>query len=217
MTKTFRVALAILPLALTIGCTDKFKAPAEAAVKAADAAVEALKSDEVSQFAAGPAKAIADTLADAKAKLNSKDYEAALKEAQAIPGRVKDVVGQAAAAAQAAVEAKKAALTAAWQDASKETHDAFETIHAKLTALKKAKKLPKGFDKKALTAAGTKAADLETQWAKAAEKFKAGAVEEATTLAKDLAAKGRELAAMLPGGKPAALPAKPTAAKPGKK
>jgi hypothetical protein len=216
MTKTLRVALAILPLTLTIGCTDKFKAPAEAAVRAAEAAVDALKSDEVTQYAAGPAKAILDALADAKAKVAGKDYEAALKEAQGIPARVKDVVGQAAAAAQAALEAKKAALTSAWQEASKATSEAFETIHAKLTALKKAKKFPKGFDKKALTAANTKAADLEAQWAKAAERFKAGAVEEATTLAKELAAKGHELAASLPGGKePAKAPAK--AAKPAAK
>jgi hypothetical protein len=206
MTKTLRVALAILPLALTTACTDKFKAPAEAAVKAGELAVESLRSEEVTQFAAGPAKTVTDALADAKARVAGKDYEGALKVAQAIPGRVKDVVGQAAAAAQAAAEAKKAALQNAWQDASKETHQAFETIHAKLAALKK--KLPKGFDKKAFSGASTKAAELEGAWAKVGEQFKAGAVEEATTAAKDLAAKGRALAASLPTVKaPAPAPA----------
>jgi PBP1b-binding outer membrane lipoprotein LpoB len=201
MTKNIRLALAILPLALIIGCTDKQKAPAESAVKSAEAAVEALKSEEVTQFAAGPAKAVTDTLADAKAKLAAKDYDSAIKEAQAIPARVKDVVGQAAAAAQAAVESKKQAMSAAWQEASKETAAALEAVHSRIDAIKKQKKLPKGIDKKGLAVASSKAAELETEWSKATEKFKAGAVEEATSLAKSLAGRGNELASTLPNVK----------------
>jgi hypothetical protein len=198
MKKTLMLALVLAPLALSTGCADKFKEPAEAAVKAAEGAVEALKSDEVTQYAGGPAKAVADALAAAKAKVASKEYEAALGLAKDIPARVKDVVGQASLAAQAAAEAKKKAIEAAWQEASKEASAALAAVHDKLAALKKAKTLPKGFDKKKLAAASTKAAAIESDWAKAAEKAKAGAVEEATALAKDLAARGKELAASLP-------------------
>ena len=212
MTKLYRVALAILPLALATGCTDKFKAPAEAAIKAGEQAVETLKTDEVAQFAAGPAKAVNDALADAKNRAAGKDFEGALKVAQTLPGRAKDVLGQAAVAAQAAEEAKKAAALAAWQDASKATQQALEGAHAKLTALKK--KPSKIFDKKASNAANAKYAELEGEWAKIGEKFKAGgpnAVDEATAAAKELAIRVKALATSLPAVKVAAAPAPPPA------
>jgi colicin import membrane protein len=208
MTKTLRLALILAPLALVSGCADKFKEPAEAAVKAAEGAVEALKSDEVTQYAGGPAKAITDGLAAAKAKLAGKEYEAALGLAKDLPARVKDVVGQASQAAQAAAEAKKKAIEAAWQEASREASTSLAAVHDKIAALKKAKILPKGFDKKKLAAVASKAAAVESDWAKAAEKAKAGAVEEATALAKDLANRGKELAASLPATKPVVAKAK---------
>ena len=207
MNKTLWLALVLAPLALA-GCTDKFKEPAEAALKSAEAAVKALESDEVTQFAGGPAKAITDALAAAKAKAAAKEYEAALGMVKDLPARVKDVVGQASQAAQAAAEAKKKAIEAAWQEASREASASLAAVHDKLSALRKAKVLPKGFDKKKLAAASTKAAAVESDWAKAAEKAKAGAVEEATAMAKDLAARGKELAAGLPAVKVAAAKAK---------
>jgi hypothetical protein len=215
MTKTLKLALLIAPLALLAGCSDKYKEPAEAAVKAAEGSVEALKSDEVTQFAGGPAKAVTDALAGAKAKLGAKEYEAALAGAKDIPARVKDVVGQASQAAQAAAEAKKKAIETGWQEISKDASATLATLHEKLTALKKAKSLPKGFDKKKLAAASTAAATVESDWAKAGEKAKAGAVEEATLLAKDLVARGKELATSLPTlpGPKAPPPAKPAKAK----
>jgi colicin import membrane protein len=209
MKKTLWLALVLAPLTLVTGCSDKFKEPAEAALKAADGAVEALKSDEVTQYAGGPAKAVTDALAAAKAKAAAKEYEAALGLAKDVPARVKDVVGQASQAAQAALEARKKAIEAAWQEASREASAALAAANEKLAALKKAKTLPKGFDKKKLAAASSKAAGVEGDWAKATEKAKAGAVEEATALAKDVAAHGKELAASLPAVKaPAAAPAK---------
>lgn len=206
MTKTLKVALLLAPLALLSGCTDKFKAPAEAAVKAAEGAVEALRSDEVTQFAGGPAKAVTDALAGAKAKLGAKEYEAALAAAKDIPARVKEVVGQASQAAQAAAEAKRKAVEAAWQEASRDASATMAALHEKLGALKKLRVLPKGFDKKKLTAAEASAASLEGELARAAEKGKAGALEEATTLAKEAVARGKELVSALPAHK--ALPAK---------
>jgi len=209
MKKTLWLALVLAPLILVTGCSDKFKEPAEAALKAADGAVEALKSDEVTQYAGGPAKAVTDALAAAKAKAAAKEYEAALGLAKDVPARVKDVVGQASQAAQAALEARKKAIEAAWQEASREASAALAAANEKLAALKKAKTLPKGFDKKKLAAASSKAAAIEGDWAKATEKAKGGAVEEATALAKDVAAHGKELAASLPAVKaPAAAPAK---------
>jgi len=202
MNKTLWLALVLAPLALS-GCTDKFKEPAEAAIKAAESAVQALESDEVTQYAGGPAKAITDALAQAKAKAAAKEYEAALGIVKDLPGRVRDVVGQATQAAQAAAEERRKAIEATWQEASKAASASLAAVHDKLAALRKAKVLPKGFDKRKLTAASAKAAAVESDWAKAAEKAKAGAVEEATAMAKDLAARGKELAARLPTVKPA--------------
>ena len=210
MMKTLKLALLLAPLALLAGCADKFKEPAEAAIKAAEGAVGALKSDEVTQFAGGPAKAITDALAAAKAKASAKEFEAALGLVKDIPAKVKEVVGQASQAAQAAAEAKKKAVETAWQEVSKDASATMATLHEKLGALKKAKTLPKGYDKKKLTAASTSVAALEGDWAKAAEKAKAGAVEEATTIAKDLVARGKELATSLPALK---APAAATKAK----
>jgi hypothetical protein len=214
MKKLLWLALVAAPLALT-GCSDKFKEPAEGALKAADGAVEALKSDEVTQYAGGPAKAVTDALAAAKAKAAAKEYEAALGLAKDIPARVKDVVGQASQAAAAAAEARKQAIEAAWQEAHKETSATLAGLHAKLEALRKAKAQPKGWDKKKTTAAATKAAALEGEWSKASEKGKASAFEEATAMAKDVSARVKELATSLPEVKAAA--AAPAKAKGGKK
>jgi len=218
MKKTLWLALILAPLAAVTGCTDKFKEPAEAALNAADGAVEALRSDEVTQYAGGPAKAVTDAVAEAKAKAAAKEYEAALGLAKDVPARVKDVVGQASQAAQAAAEAKKRAIDAAWQEASREASAALASANEKLAALRKAKTLPKGYDKKKLATASSKAAAVEGDWAKATEKAKGGAVEEATALAKDVAAHGKALAASLPAVKaPAKAPAKAKAKPPAKK
>lgn len=200
--------LVLVPLLALAGCTDKFKEPAEGALKAADAAAQELKSEEVAQYAPGPAKAIADTVAAAKAKAAAKEYEAALGLAKDVPSRVKDVVGQASQAAVAAAEAKKAAVAAAWEEARKEGTAAVAALHERLGPLKKAKSPPKGWDKKKLADTLAKGGGVEADWAKVGEKAKAGALEEAAALAKDVTVRARDLAATLPAGKAAAAKAK---------
>ncbi len=80
MNRSLRVALAALPLALAMACTDANKVPAEAALKSAEAAVATL-GDEASKLAPDQTKAVQDSLTSAKALAEKKDYKGALAAA----------------------------------------------------------------------------------------------------------------------------------------
>ena len=109
MTKSLRIALAVVPFALFVACTDAAKAPAEAAVASAGAAVQSLQGD-VAKFAPEAVKGVQDAYAKAKDLLAKQDYKGALAAAGEIPGKVKDAVSLSAA--------NKEKLAQAWNDLS---------------------------------------------------------------------------------------------------
>ncbi len=164
MLRKTSLALAIAPLLLVIGCTDAAKAPAEAALKAGEAAVASV-TEEVSKLAPVQVQAAKEALSSAKAMAAKQDYKAALAAAGEIPGKVKE----AAAAAQAKKDEAARALAAAkkaFVDATAALPGKLTAIKAKLTALAKAKKLPKGITKATVTKAKTAYAELEDGLAK---------------------------------------------------
>src|SRR5258708_17739937 len=89
---TWVAALVAGSLALACG-----KAPAQVALKAADAAIEAARP-EVERYAPQEFKALADLSRAAHDKFNQGDYKGALADAEALPARVK--AGLAAAQAR---------------------------------------------------------------------------------------------------------------------
>jgi hypothetical protein len=184
MSRTLKTAVAIVPFLLAIACTDANKAPAEAAMKTAEAAVATLGA-EVSKFAPEGMASIQKSLAAAKDLIAKQDYKGALDAATAIPGKVKEVAAAAAA--------KKDELVKAWNDVSAKVPAMTAAIKSRLGILAQAKKMPAGLDKAALAKANEGVAALESGFAKVSDEFKGGKLAEAIAGAKDLQAKGAEL------------------------
>jgi hypothetical protein len=184
MKNQWKLLAAIVPLALSVACTDAAKMPAEAAMKAAETAMGELKGD-VAKLAPDQVKAAQDAFASAKDKIAKEDYKGALATAGEIPAQVK--------AAVAAAAAKKDELLKAWNEASGGLPKMVEAIKSRLGILAEAKKLPPGIDKAGLAKAQEGVAAIEGGLAKAAEQVKSGGFAEAIAQAKELKAKGAEI------------------------
>ena len=196
MNRSLRVALAALPLALALACTDASKVPAEAALQAAESAVASL-GDEAGKLLPDQTKAVQDALASAQALAAKKDYKGALAAAAEIPAKVKDVVAALAAKkdelAKAAAEAAKAELMKKLEEASGPLGDMLGALKSRVGILSEARKLPAGMTKATLAEARTGVADLEAGIAAVQEQAKGGDVEAALAQAGELKAKGMEL------------------------
>ena len=174
MNRKTSLALALAPLLLLAACTDAAKAPAEAALKAGEAAV-ATVTEEVSKLAPAQVQAAKDALSSAKALAAKEDYKAALAAAGEIPAKVKEAVAAAQAKKDEAARALAAAQKA-FADATAALPGQLSAIKARLAELAKAKKLPKGITKATLAQAKTSYAALEDGLAK----LKASAATDAT-------------------------------------
>jgi uncharacterized phage infection (PIP) family protein YhgE len=194
MNRKTSLALALAPLLLVIGCTDANKAPAEAALKAGEAAVASV-TEEISKLAPVQVQAAKEALSGAKALAGKQDYKAALAAAGEVPGKVKEAV----AAAQAKKDEAARALAAAKQafvDATAALPEKLSAIKAKLASLAKAKKLPKGITKATLTKGKAAAAELEEGLSKLkarAETDVNGALAEAGELQRKAADLAKQL------------------------
>ena len=179
---------------LFVGCESPAKAPADAAIKAAEAGVEAAKA-EAQRFVPDQLKAAQDAIAGAKDKFTAADYPAALTAANEASAKASQLLG--------AIKAKKDELVAAWKTAEAQMGAQTQAINAKLAELEKAKKLPKGLDKDAVQKAKDDLAALGKDWADAASKFGTGQLQEAVAAAKGLVPRVQEVASKLgiePGG-----------------
>ena len=173
---------------LLVGCENPSKAPADAAIKAAEAALDAAKA-EAQKYVPDQLKAVQDAVAAAKAKFTAGEYPAALGAAQDAAKKA----GELAAAAKA----KKDELFAAWNEASAQVNGQVKAINEKLAELAKAKKLPKELDKEAVQKAKDDVAAVVKDWTDAAAKYGSGQIQEAVASAKGLAARVGEIATRL--------------------
>ena len=191
---TLKATVAAASCALLLACnTDKV--PADAAIKAAEASVAAVKADAL-KFAPEQLKAVETSLAAAKDQFTKGEYKAALTGATELGGKVKDLA--------AAATAKKDELTKAWADLSAELPKSVEAVKAKVEELAKAKKLPKEISADALAAAKDGLAKVEGAWKDAADAFGAGNFQDALAKGGALKAKVAEIAGLLGVQVPAA-------------
>jgi hypothetical protein len=180
--------MVVLVAALLAGCTSADKAPAEAALKAAEAAVGAAKT-EIAKYMPDQAKALDTALAAAKEKFDKGDYKGALADAQALAGKAKEL-GQAAAA-------KKEELTKSWTTLSEGLPKVVDAIQSRLDVLSKSRKLPAGLTADKLASAKTGLADITKQLAAATTAFQNGSLQDAVSMATALKAKAAEVMTIL--------------------
>ena len=130
--KYILVAIGVATLACNSG-----KAPAEAALKLADDAVNAARP-AAEKYVPEEFKALADELAAAKEAFGKGDYKGALAAAQSIPTAATELLGKA--------KAKKEELVAAWNQMSGSLPQMVDAIKTRIETLSKTKKLPAGID-----------------------------------------------------------------------
>jgi hypothetical protein len=199
---TLKATVVAASCALLIACnTDKV--PADAAIKAADASLAAVKPD-AEKFAPEQLKAVETSLAAAKDQFGKGDYKAALASATELGGTVKDL-GAAAAA-------KKDEMTKAWADLSANLPKSVEAVKAKIEELAKAKKLPKEIGADKLAAAKEGLAKVEGAWKEATDAFAAGNLQDALAKGGAVKEKVAEIAGLLGIQAAPAVPAAPAAA-----
>ncbi len=176
MRRALGVGSAVLIAALAlVACESADKAPAAAAITAAQTALDAVRA-EAAKFVPDQVKAVEDALTTAKANFEKQDFKAALASAQDAAAKTKDL-GAAAAA-------KKAELTKAWEEMSSGVPKMAEAIKGRVEILSKSKKLPAGLDKAKLDGAKAGLAALDQSWTEAADAFKSGNVTDAVAKAK---------------------------------
>ena len=168
-----RGILCLVALVLLSACASD-KAPAEQAIKAAEAAVAGVKA-EAAKWVPDQAQALDASLASVKDKFAKGDYKAVLTEAPALAGRAKDVA--------AAATAKQAALTKSWEEMSAGLPKMVEAVKSRVDILSKSKKLPANVTKEQFEAAKAGLAEATKGWDDATAAFKGGNVADAVAKA----------------------------------
>lgn len=160
------------------------KAPAEAAIKAAEDALAAAKP-EAAKFVPDQLKGAEDALAAAKDSFQRGEYEQALAGAQDLAAKVKDLA--------AAAGARKDELTKSWQDMSGGLPGIVEAITKRVEILSKSRKLPAGLDKEKFESAKATLATVTQTWTEASAAFQAGNLVDAVGKANTVKEKAVEI------------------------
>jgi len=178
--------LAVVACVLAIACNSG-KAPAEAALKLADEAVNGARA-EAEHLVPDDFKSLSDDLAAAKDAFAKGDYKGALAAATSVQQKANDVLAKA--------KAKKDELAAQW-NALADVPKMVEALKSRVDTLSQAKKLPKGMDAAKLTAAKDGLAASTASWAEAQTAQAAGSWTEAIAKATQAKAKATEAMAAL--------------------
>jgi hypothetical protein len=171
-----RAALAGLVLGLlAVGCN---KAPAEAALKAANQTIEAARP-ELEKYAPAELAALGQAAQAAQAQFDQGNYKQALEQAQALLPKVQ-------AAIQAAGKMKHE-LAARWNELQASMPALLEALTARVTELAARRRgFPPGLDLARVQEAQSELAALTQTWRESATTFQAGdvttALEQALTL-----------------------------------
>ena len=131
MSKRAILAVMALSLCVAIVACSTAKAPAEAAIKAADEALAGVKS-EAAVYVPDQLQSAEDTLASARASFEKGEYQQALTSAKDLPGKAKDLA--------AAVSAKKDELAKSWQEMSGGLPGMLNAIQSRVNILSKSRK-----------------------------------------------------------------------------
>jgi hypothetical protein len=180
----------MLVLAATVllaGCSSD-KGPAEQAIKAAEDAFNAVKAEAV-KYVPDQVKSVEGAIAAVKDKFSKNDYKAALTEAGAIPGKVKELTAAAAA--------KKEELTKAWGSLSEGLPKVVEAIQSRVDILLKSKKLPSEMTAGKLEQVKAGLDAIKNEWGQAQESFKSANLMDAVAKAGGVKAKAKEVLEVL--------------------
>jgi hypothetical protein len=156
------------------------RGPALAALKAADAGIEAARPS-LERYVPEEFGSLANLSRAAHDSFNQGDYRAALAQAQAVPARVQ--------AALAAAEAKKQELGRAWEEMEATLPARLETVTTRLGELSGQRRLPAGLDRAKLARARTEVDAIAQTWKEATASYEKGGMPEAVVKARTVKAR----------------------------
>jgi hypothetical protein len=166
------VLLSVCALAIGVAACENQKAPAEAAVKAAQDSFAPI-SAEARKYVPDQASAVQASITSAQDALSKSDYAAALTKAQAIPAQI--------SALGPAIAAKKTQLTSQWTTLEAGVPKLLEALRSRVEMLSKSKSLPKGIDKLTLDNAKSGLASATITWDEAVKSAASGDVATAVS------------------------------------
>jgi hypothetical protein len=170
-----KLMAALALVAVLTACTDAARQPAEEAIRAAESTLAGVK-DEAGKYAAEQLKAVEGGLAAAKAAVARSDFKAALAAAKDLPAKATALV--------ATVKARKDEESRGFAAATAQLPQYLEGLKLQLDQLAASKKLPKGTTAAAVAAARAELAAVTKGLEEATARATAGAIAEATTLAR---------------------------------
>lgn len=171
------LSLSALVLIVAVAACSSQKDPADAAIKSAESAFNAV-SAEAQKYVPDQARAVQDGLTAAQTAFTNGDYASALTQAQALPARI--------TALGAAISAKKAELTTQWNTMSAGIPKLVEALSSRVDMLSKSKGLPKGITKETVSAAQSGLATATQNWQAATSAASSGDLATAMRQATDV-------------------------------
>jgi len=174
-------------VALLVGCASN-KGPAEAALAAAQSAVDAVVA-EAGRYVPDQVQSLQAQLAALKDKFGKGDYEAVVTDAKALTSKAKEVASAAAA--------KKIELTQTWTSMSDGMPKVVEAIKGRVDILSQSKKLPANMTADKLATVKSGLGEMTAQWTAATEAYKGGNITDAITKGSAVKTKAAELLTML--------------------
>jgi hypothetical protein len=179
MKRLFALLTTSALLIVTMACAGQ-KAPAEAALKAATDAYDAVGPD-AEEFAPDRAKAVRDQIASARAAASGGDYAAALEQSRDIPAAV--------TALSTTIAAKKAELAASWTALSESVPPLVSALETRVDGLEKSRRVPAELTREIIDDARTNLTAAGRDWTDATAAATAGDMTMAVTMATAVKAK----------------------------
>jgi hypothetical protein len=156
---------------LIVACTNQ-KAPAEAAIAAAESAIAPIR-DAAQRYVPDQMQAVDAQLNALKDSLAKGDYAAVVSGAPALNTAISSLK-DAAAAKQADAEAAVAKAKDAWAGMSTDVPKMVDAIQSRVDVLSKSHHLPKGVTKDSLAAAKSGLDAMKSAWSDASSSATAG-------------------------------------------
>jgi hypothetical protein len=176
-------AVAIAAVFVLSACSGAKKA-AEEALKTAEQAVNGTKA-EAEKVVPEQVNTLEAALNSVKEKFTKGDYKAALTDAQAIPGKAKEVLD--------AAKAKKEEFTKTWTNLSEGVPKIINAIKSRVDILSQSKKLPANLTSEKFTEAKSMLTEAMKDWGVSQESFKGGNLAEAVTKANSVKEKAVQI------------------------
>lgn len=178
--KNLVVVLCCVGLALAVvSCS--MKVPAQAAVKAGEEALNAVKAEAV-KYIPEQYQAVEKVLNDAKGALEKGDYKGAIQIAKEVPAKAQALL--------TAIESRKAELPGVWEEMTKAVPKLIGDTKSQLAKAK-------GLEKSAKDEAGAGVKEMEENWKTAEDAFKKGELLNAVNMAEQVKKKGIEIQGIL--------------------